>query len=391
MYYAKRSVGLFAITALAAASALAVRQALADWWARMGTPEGIARAMKLDPRNASYLAIAASITEAQDGDAGVLWEQAAVQAPLASAPKIRLGLEAEVRGHEAAAEKWLLEAARVDRQFEPAWTLANFYFRAGRTAEFWKWARAALAVSYGDRRPLFELCRRASSDPLEILRRAIPDRAEVAEAYLHYLLDRGATSGVPAAAHKLAIELAAGTDPRFRPVLLRACDALVEANRFAGAAAVWEALGEPRPFGVTHPDFEAPRTGQGFDWRWTRPAGVAYMALDDPPGLRLVLNGRQPEAAVLLRQAVGGFQPGTRYRLSWLARTNQIREPTGLSWQIAGQAGAVTASPGWREGELTFRPSADLSWLEFVHQRPSGETRAEGTVELRRLHITRVP
>ena len=39
------------------------------------------------------------------------------------------GLAAETRGDAALAEKWLQEAATVDRQYEPRWTLANFYFR----------------------------------------------------------------------------------------------------------------------------------------------------------------------------------------------------------------------------------------------------------------------
>ena len=58
----------------------------------------------------------------------------------------------------AGAERWLLDAARVDRQYEPRWTLANFYFRQQKMDDFWKWMRAALEVSYGDRVAAFDLC-----------------------------------------------------------------------------------------------------------------------------------------------------------------------------------------------------------------------------------------
>ena len=52
--------------------------------------------------------------------------------------------------------------------------------------EFWKWLRAALDVSYGDRRPAFDLAWRASGPEIAS---AIPDRREVVAAYLGYLLD----------------------------------------------------------------------------------------------------------------------------------------------------------------------------------------------------------
>ena len=45
----------------------------------------------------------------------------------------------------------LHEAARVDRTFDPRWTLANYYFRRQNWDEFWKWMRAAAEMSYGDR------------------------------------------------------------------------------------------------------------------------------------------------------------------------------------------------------------------------------------------------
>ena len=185
MYYA---AGILSLMGLAAAAWFSILLARADREFRKGTPEGVARAVELTPRNTAYLSRRALQIEYDGGDARPMLERMAALNPTASAPRIRLGLDAEIRGDFETAQRWLLDAARVDRQFEPAWTLANFYFRQQRTQEFWAWMRTALEVSYGDRRPAFDLCWNVTSDGQEILSRAIPDRREVVSAYLSYLL-----------------------------------------------------------------------------------------------------------------------------------------------------------------------------------------------------------
>src|SRR6185437_12999593 len=111
-------------------------------------------------------------------------------------------------------------------QFEPRWTLANFYYRRGNEAEFWKWMRRALEVSYGDRTPAFDLCWRVTPDAKEILARAIPDRHDPLAAYLRYLVAKGrGDQSAPA-----ALRLAAFQDSSDRLALMLACDALIEAH-----------------------------------------------------------------------------------------------------------------------------------------------------------------
>src|ERR1700723_2861990 len=171
MYYVFRMI---VAVALAAASLLSVRRAWADWEFRRGTPENVARAIGIAPSNAEYLLFRALQTDYDGADAAPILERAATLDPMSSTPRLRLGLDAEIRGDYASAEKWLLAAARIDRQFEPRWTLANFYFRRESFPDFWIWLRAALQVSYGDRRPAFDLAWRATSQAAEI-DRAIPD------------------------------------------------------------------------------------------------------------------------------------------------------------------------------------------------------------------------
>jgi hypothetical protein len=151
------------------AGLFSLRLARADAEYRKGTPESVARAAEIEPFNAAYLTLHALQIEYEGGDARPLLETIARITPDASAPRIKLGLDAELRGDLAGAEKWLLDAARVDHQYEPRWTLANFYFRQQRIEEFWKWIRSALDVSYGDRGAAFDLCWRASPDPRLIL------------------------------------------------------------------------------------------------------------------------------------------------------------------------------------------------------------------------------
>jgi Tfp pilus assembly protein PilF len=74
------------------------------------------------------------------------WRGVEPARPRSSSAWIDTGLAAEEAGDYAGAERSLLEAARIDRQHLPAWSLANFYFRRGDPASFWPWARRAAAL-----------------------------------------------------------------------------------------------------------------------------------------------------------------------------------------------------------------------------------------------------
>src|SRR5579862_563907 len=162
-----RIVGICALALIAVAAWWSMRLARADQAFRTGTPEGVARAVELLPGSSDYLLFQALQHDYEGSDPVPILQRAAAAGPRSSAPRIQLGLEFESRGDFATADSWLLDAARVDHQYEPAWTLANFYFRRGNAEQFWKWMRAALQVSYGDLRLAFDLCWRQSSDPNE--------------------------------------------------------------------------------------------------------------------------------------------------------------------------------------------------------------------------------
>jgi hypothetical protein len=381
MYYVFRISGTAALAALGVAVWFSIVLARADFYFRGGK---VQRATEIAPRNTEYLAQRALQLEYDGGDARALREKIAALNPLSSAPRIRLGLAAEISGDSASAEKWLLDAARVDHQFEPRWTLANFYFRAGNQTEFWKWIRAALEVSYGDRTPAYELCWRVSADAREILRLGIPDRHEVVGSFLVYLLGKKPTeSRLPPqlaapqdAIPDVARRVAAYRDASDLGLLLGACDELILAGD-ARALEVWGLTGRTAPSGIFNGDFDSLPLNHGFDWRVAEAPGVTQV------NNRIVLSGRQAESVSLLRQVLH-FGAG---RLHWEARMQGIKSPSGIEWRVAGQHAPLSPSEDWAAGEMTINARDRFPLLELVYQRPVGESRAEGNVELRHIRL----
>ena len=394
MTYIQKLAALISLAPLTAAAWFSIHLAAADAQFQRHTPESVARAIAIEPRNADYLAFRSLQLDYDGADSTLLLERAAQLSPLSSSPRIRLGLAAEIRGDFDAAEKWLLDAARVDRQFEPRWTLANFYFRRTTSAAsgneaaspFWNAIREALAISYGDRRPAFDLCWRMAGDPTTILDRAIPEQREVLAAYLQYTLDSH-----PDASGPVAVKLAHFGDPSDRPLLLAACDKLIASADAALALRLWSAIGYAAPAGLFNGNFSTAPLNHGFDWRLIESPGVVHTALDQPrPARRIALDGRQPESCALLTQIVN-LEPHARYTLRWEARTSGFPAPAGIEWRIADLHANIQATIGPSDapafGSATFIATSELAPLTLFYQRPSGQARAEGRIELSRVFI----
>jgi len=325
-------------------------------------------------------------------------ERAAMLSPMSSAPRLRLGLRAEARGDVKSAEKWLLEAAQVDHGFEPRWALANFYFRQDRRGDFWTWMRSALEVSYGDRRPAFDLCWRVGKDAGEILKRGVPrQQRDVLAAMLVYVLEKHRED-----AGAVAAELAKVHDATDVPLLDAASSVLIDSGDAEGAAHLWIATGHSMAGasagGVWNGNFASVPSelrsrvkggAEGFDWMLDNPAGVTQVHVEGR-GLRIELSGQQPEAARLLRQIVL-LDPSRRYRLEWSARTHGLPEVTGLAWALGnGRFPLVASEDEKKDGALIAAPKR-LTPLELWYRRPSGQVRAEGWVEIREVSLTPVP
>ena len=128
--------------------------------------------------------------------------------PRLSAAWIRLGLGAEANGDLLAAETDLLQAARVDHLYVPAWTLSNFYFRRGDADKFWPWAERAALLTFDDYRPLLRLADALDPSPQRAATR-LGGGAPLLRAYLDLLINAHRTGP----AREIARLLAAHHDP----------------------------------------------------------------------------------------------------------------------------------------------------------------------------------
>ena len=143
---------LFIAAALVGAyySALFAR---ASFLFQQNTATSVQKAVELVPYNASYVA---SLAEWQRSQKIALLHRAVELNPFDAESWIQLGLAAEMEEHNvASAERYYLQAWRVDRMFLPRWTLTNFYFRQQSPHEFFRWAEATLQITPYPADPVF--------------------------------------------------------------------------------------------------------------------------------------------------------------------------------------------------------------------------------------------
>src|SRR5262245_929977 len=117
-----RSLQLAGAIALLAAAAHALRIGHADSLFRKDTLESVQRAARAWNRDADYYARLADLDSV---DAVSHLRRAVTLNPGLSKSWIALGLRLELDGGIEEARHCYLEAARRDKQFLPAWTLAN--------------------------------------------------------------------------------------------------------------------------------------------------------------------------------------------------------------------------------------------------------------------------
>ncbi len=389
---------LAALAALGLAGYWSLRLAWGDFLFQQDTLAAVGKASRVLPGNAEYVSRLHSLDP--DGNPAALRDALRLN-PRFSAGWIEMGLRAKSDGDFHAAETFLLEAAKVDRTYDPRWTLANFYLRRDNWDRFWPWVRTAVETAYRDRSPLYRLCWQATDDPKRILALAIPDQPRILAEYLNFLMGTGRLD----AAASVARRLGGQSDAQVSPVLVTYCDKLLEADRGREAVGVWNQLSRtgliPHPplapergASLTNGSLTQPFSGKGFDWRLAAAPGVSANRAASPPALKFVFSGRQPEHCRLLDQILP-VEPSRSYRLRFRYRTEGIGPATGLRWIIsAGAPEALSAGPDlssndWKEDSLKFSlpAGADLARLSLVYARAAGTTRIEGSVYLRGLAL----
>jgi hypothetical protein len=382
------------------------RLAWADHLSRAHDVEAVTRAVSLAPGDVDFRLNLAAVQGAAGADPTPTLKSAAALEPGNAEIWIRLGEEAEVRGDFSAAERDLLEATRVSRQYAPRWALANYYFRRGDRPHFWHWMRQALQLGHGDMNPAYRLCWTVSPDGSEMWEDALPETPSVLNGYIRFLLE----SGRLAASESAALRLASVATPNDVSTVLSWCYHQLNEGSAAATVPVWNQLCARRllPYAPVDPD-RAPLTDGDFatlapisgGFAWWLPAieGVSASINRQRHYLMVEFSGNQPETC----QPIVKYVPvtaGAAYRLRFEYRTFDIAPASGLRWSVFdARTGVDTAdrspwlsSDEWKRDELKFRaPAAGVVRLTLMSQRLPGATRISGAMEMRGLSMERLP
>ena len=281
---------LLAWALLAVSSYWAARLAWADHLSRSGRLADRERAVELAPAVPYLYDRLADRREEARLDPLPALRRAAELDPETPARWERIGQQAELANDLTAAERALLTAAARSRLYEPRYLLAQYYFRRGAGAAFWRWSREAFLLAPGDIAPLLDLCWRARPDPEWLTREIIPQRQEIRRQWARFLLGR--------------------------------VDEKLEANEARAAQDIWSLLARERLLPGS--------PGAGFDWRVPPNRGVVVTANGD--SLRLSFSGKQPERC-LLAWRYAPAKRGARYHVKCLGGA------AGLEWQVEPSPG----------------------------------------------------
>jgi len=372
---------LWFLAALVCAFALAVSDALLS----TGRPELLRYASFLAPLDSRIHWILAGVDPTR---APTHLERIRELSPVDARIRIQDALIAEQRGDLAAAERELLEAARLDRTFLPRWTLINFYFRRQRWPEFWEFSRSAASLYRGDLSGVFRLCLRIEPDPLTILR-----KLEATEAGARLDLLRVLTAAENySAAGRIAPMVANDGLPDSRDLLLETCHQAGVANQAEAAVELWNALVQHKRFAgvplrpkegvsLNNGTFERAPTGACFDWKPARMEFIRIQSLR-PQGLAIELSGRQSDTEALLEHWLP-LVPNSRYRLSWTATEALKANSSPLEWWVDGEALAILSTK-----EAVFDSgSRTIVRLYLTTRRKPGKIKPEGIVEIRNVTL----
>jgi tetratricopeptide (TPR) repeat protein len=390
-----------AMAGLIAVSLWSIRAGAADYRMHQETVGAAHEAIALTPdQSEAYARLAwlASGGDPQTAKAALL--HAVAVNPWDTRSRIELGLLAEAEGDLATSARYLLQAAEADHLFLPRWTLANYYFRRGDTAQFWRWAKETADRAYGDTQPLFRLCGRVAEDG-KLLDRLQIQSADVRAGYLSYLLGQNRVDLIAPAVRRLLQE----NRDVDAALLWQACERLLEARRVDEAMEIWNrqadagrapsrtSTGEGEQLTVNS-EFAAPPTSRGFDWRLPVVEGISFSREDESHGLRVTFSGRQPEDCEALAQLVA-VRGQVAYDLEFVYRTPGLANAKGIGWRMTSGDGsvlgevAVPASDTDATGRLSFRtPEAcGLVRLALTYHRAPGTTRLEGFLVLRKVTL----
>lgn len=383
-----------AVFVLLWASVLAVRVAIADAAFLTRTPEGTEKAVQWAPGNATYHRTLGVVFLGRNPARSEHEFREAIRLnPWDSQSRIQLATLLESQGRLEEAEREFRTAPKFDATYMPRWSLANFEFRRGNINEFWTWARAAAAMSFGDRFALYDLA--AATGEKNLAGRLNLKGDDLWTTYLQWAIQKGPASEIRLA----ALEVAATRKQTVAATVQQACSRLLDLNQVDAALEVWNAgvkagivpAGEAARGKITNPSFASTPGGSGFDWVAIKPSGGNILRENGAGGLRIRFTGDQAERCDLLSQRIA-VDPGTSYRVLSKYHTEGAGQQSGLKWVVSssspqGQLGTMTEDL-WDGGSghtvVSFSVPAGTTWVQLVlrYQRPLGEVRIAGEVSV---------
>jgi tetratricopeptide (TPR) repeat protein len=364
----------------------AIRLAVADTISRQDTTEALTTAIAFEwPAPSAELE--ERLAELDPMHAREALERAVQANPQSSAAWIALGLWEDANGKRSSAEQSLRQAAGIDHQYLPAWTLANFYFRRADREQFWAWADRAASLVYDDFRPLLQLCDQFEPDPSRMLAH-FQDARRLRPPYLDFLIGQNRLDAAQQVARGMAGERA--NDPR----LIGMADRQLRAGNAADAMELWNvssgfpSLDPPGGKILTNGDLARAPSNLGFDWRLGQAEGVFEKW--KPSELNFTFSGSQPEACILLEQTIALVPRHFRLRFDYLA--NAGRGTTGVHWSLDDIEGPqLEPTALWSAGAFDFPRANGLRNLRLFYRREPGTTRIEGRIKIRNLRLEVFP
>jgi hypothetical protein len=329
----------------------------------LATVEAARRSLTENPASPKYWAERAAEAEDRNESPVAVLTRAVELAPREAIYASRLGLAHEAEGELVLAEFALRRGAELSRKYEPQWNLLNFFFRRARWEDFWKQAASALAISYGDRAALFDLCTRAEGGGAERLERMLPAAHEVRFRYTAFLMGRAEYARAES-----FVESVAGSATGDEVAVVRAwCETLLANFEVAAAERAWKGA---------------------LPWRAADVKGAAVHELGDN-AWQILLTGEQPEQCALLTRVFESRSGKSRFE--W-AMDAELSAAAGLSWQVESyeRSPRVLAKSGELNtgtGSLDFEAGGPVR-ITLQFKRPLGSVRAEGRVTIKDLRVT---
>jgi hypothetical protein len=314
-----------------------------------------------------------------------------------------IGLREEFRGDRVSAERDLRRAVEVDRQFKPAWTLANFYYRLNEPEKGRPLLKQALHLEpLGfDPSPVFELCWSEEGDGDEAAKsrkvmELIPGHGERLVQYLSFLVNTKRADAALDAWPKV-IESVDFKNAGQVSILTDTADFLLKQGRTAGAVKVWndlvdrgvgkgERLNPESGASVADPNFQFPTDGRAFAWGVAQIPGVFTSKIAS--GLRFEIDGNEPEGFVLLGVTAPVIS-GRQYHLTWKADGTALNSPhdPGFQFEVAekpGEKGFALCGGLLATGNsrCDFLTQGDNVQVRLRYGRAQGTVRANGVLQL---------